>query len=292
MIKKCKRKPSVILNVGDKIGKISILEPYKYEKRYNRTFKVYKCQCKCGRIVYLDHTQLIRNQLPSCKKCRLTASKDLVGKKYNNLLVLRKCKEKQGTNILWECLCDCGNLTKVITGALTSGHTKSCGCINYNRGPKLTWAGQKFGRLTIIKSMGRKWLCKCDCGQETLVISQCIKDGRTKSCGCLKRELMSGKNSKFWKGGVTKEYRKIRKKNQCIQWAKNIKTRDKYICQKCLNTNKLCAHHIKDFKNNKKTRLDINNGITLCEDCHKKFHKKYGKTNTTNEQLQEFLNET
>jgi hypothetical protein len=51
--------------------------------------------------------------------------------------------------------------------------------------------GQKFGRLTPIKNMGTNknkkhiWLCLCDCGKETIVIGNNIKNGRTKSCGCL-----------------------------------------------------------------------------------------------------------
>ena len=50
--------------------------------------------------------------------------------------------------------------------------------------------GAKFGKLTIIeraennrhgKSM---WLCKCECGNETVAIGSRIQNGLTKSCGC------------------------------------------------------------------------------------------------------------
>lgn len=50
--------------------------------------------------------------------------------------------------------------------------------------------GLKFHKLTVIKPIGlnkhRKmvWLCKCDCGNETNVISAHLKNGNTKSCGC------------------------------------------------------------------------------------------------------------
>lgn len=46
--------------------------------------------------------------------------------------------------------------------------------------------GQKFGKLTVIKYVGRnkhgqpRWLCKCDCEQETIVLSYSFKSGHTK----------------------------------------------------------------------------------------------------------------
>ena len=53
--------------------------------------------------------------------------------------------------------------------------------------------GKTFGRLTVIsrgKSKGRNsyWNCICDCGRETLVRADTMKEGNTKSCGCFARE--------------------------------------------------------------------------------------------------------
>ena len=57
-------------------------------------------------------------------------------------------------------------------------------------------SGQKFGRLTVIsraKSNTRdaRWLCKCICGNEKIILGYNLKNGITKSCGCLQRELSS-----------------------------------------------------------------------------------------------------
>ena len=47
--------------------------------------------------------------------------------------------------------------------------------------------------------------------------------------------------------------------------------RDDYTCQECGKIgNKLNAHHIKEIVNYPELILKINNGVTLCEECHKK----------------------
>ena len=53
--------------------------------------------------------------------------------------------------------------------------------------------GQRFGRLTVLSrqgSIGQKvaWLCLCDCGNKRVIISEKLKTGRTKSCGCFQTE--------------------------------------------------------------------------------------------------------
>lgn len=54
--------------------------------------------------------------------------------------------------------------------------------------------GKKFRRLIVIKRVdndrqGRcRWLCKCDCGKETIVVGYNLRNNHTKSCGCLNIE--------------------------------------------------------------------------------------------------------
>lgn len=63
---------------------------------------------------------------------------------------------------------------------------------------KTNLIGQKFGRLMVIDSNGllsngktflTAWLCICDCGNTTTVRSHCLLSGKTKSCGCLSKEV-------------------------------------------------------------------------------------------------------
>jgi hypothetical protein len=55
--------------------------------------------------------------------------------------------------------------------------------------------GRKFERLTVISAAGRtkwgdsRWLCRCECGSEKIIIRANILAGRTRSCGCLHREI-------------------------------------------------------------------------------------------------------
>ena len=58
---------------------------------------------------------------------------------------------------------------------------------------KLDLTGQRFGNLTVLApadNIGTRtaWLCRCDCGRQAVVATRRLRDGRTKSCGCLKED--------------------------------------------------------------------------------------------------------
>lgn len=142
-------------------------------------------------------------------------------------------------------------------------------------------------------------------GVEYPLMSNDFLDKAKKTCiknfgveyGCIKPNIKShikGKNNPRWIENVEYE-RKERATNEYIYWRKEVFGRDVYACQKCNQKNgngktiKLCAHHILNWKDNEDFRYDINNGITLCEECHKLFHKIYGKKNTTQQQIEDFL---
>lgn len=61
----------------------------------------------------------------------MTKSVNLIGQKFGKLTVIDKCKENNKS--YWICKCDCGNIIKVDTYRLQSGHTKSCGCYRFQR---------------------------------------------------------------------------------------------------------------------------------------------------------------
>ena len=61
----------------------------------------------------------------------------------------------------------------------------------------------RYGRLSVIKHNGKDdrgkhlWLCKCDCGNEKVVVADNLSSGKSKSCGCLKKEFLSKSGNQF-----------------------------------------------------------------------------------------------
>lgn len=59
-------------------------------------------------------------------------TEDLTGQKFGKLTALRRIENRRTpsgkTLVMWECQCDCGNITKVPSQRLKAGGSKSCGC--------------------------------------------------------------------------------------------------------------------------------------------------------------------
>lgn len=85
----------------------------------------------------------------------------------------------------------------------------------------------------------------------------------------------TGRFSGNWKGGVTLAKQKERHSVQAVQWRKEVFTRDNFTCQICGKVGgNLNAHHIKKWADYPELRYEVNNGITLCERCHRNVHRK------------------
>ena len=163
------------------------------DQRKNRCY-VWECVCDCGNTVYLATNALNSGNSQSCG-CFQYNRIDLVGERFGKLVVLGMSDKRTGkrNKPLWECQCDCGNKTYVMSSSLRRGHTQSCGCINRTR-QFVDLTGRKVGRLTVLKLSDTKlgksiaWDCLCDCGKMTKVRMGCLKEGTTKSCGCWAKE--------------------------------------------------------------------------------------------------------
>jgi|GEM_PF-1678313 len=110
---------------------------------------------------------------------------DLTGRRFGRLVALRVVHE-EGRRC-WECHCDCGNTVIVPTAQLINGNNGSC-----TRCPREDLSGQTFARLTVLTPLlerrGRPWYrCRCQCGREVIVSSAKLKNGHTRSCGCLRK---------------------------------------------------------------------------------------------------------
>jgi len=88
-----------------------------------------------------------------------------------------------------------------------------------------------------------------------------------------------GKNHWNWKGGIGVHSRKFYKSDGYYAWRLKVYERDNFICQYCgYDKGKyLNAHHLISvntcLKNNWLDLIFVlENGITLCIECHKKIH--------------------
>lgn len=76
-------------------------------------------------------------------------------------------------------------------------------------------AGKRFGSLIVVKRFGSKqggaaWLCRCNCGQRTIIRGSSLRAGLTKSCGCQKNRdkvthgLSSSPTYSTWQAMLTR----------------------------------------------------------------------------------------
>jgi len=83
-----------------------------------------------------------------------------------------------------------------------------------------------------------------------------------------------GDSNHFWRGGVYQQHR--REKDRLMHslayknWRRAVFKRDGYCCTECATTHNLHAHHIKPYRDFVELALEIDNGQTLCLECHKK----------------------
>lgn len=114
---------------------------------------------------------------------------------------------------------------------------------------KVDLTGGRFGRLTVLGDVGKRdsrkhvlWHCLCDCGRITFVRGEHLKNGRTKSCGCLCAERSHGHNFKDLSGYENDNFKvlkKVESKNQRAMWLCE--------CKHCGNTIELHSNNINKY---------------------------------------------
>lgn len=90
--------------------------------------------------------------------------------------------------------------------------------------------------------------------------------------------LTAGSKNSNWKGGITPIHKLIRNSAIYKLWRESVFKRDNWTCKFCGKRGvELQADHIKTFAYFPKLRFDIDNGRTLCVDCHRKTDTYAGR---------------
>lgn len=214
--------------------------------------------------------------------------KDISDKIFGNWLVVAFAgTSKIGSK--WKCLClRCSNLEEVSRKNLVSPTPRFCKNVNctLNRSKIRDLSGLQFGRWSVLhyveRAEGQKsvlWLCECACGEKRAVKSTSLVAGESKSCGCLQKEIVSalrGAKSPHWNPKLPNSAREKRRNGKHAIWAAEVKLRDDYTCQICDKRGVyLESHHLNSYKYFPEQRYEVDNGICLCKECHRDFHKCY-----------------
>lgn len=227
----------------------------------------------------------------------------------------------------WDLKCDCETIYTVREDSLKNGHTKSCGCLNkeimkrLGKQTLINIVGIRYGR-GIVQSYNERvskekkkphWNLLCDCGKMYVASGEHIKNGDTKSCGCLHLENLLGCNNCNYKGEncVTSLKKRV---YRSLKYKKLRKARfelDNYTCQYSGETGiDINIHHIHPElaiweEENITTyeeamacdRLwDLSNVITIAEKYHLRskkqpeaFHNIYGLKGFTEKDFEEWM---
>ncbi len=76
-------------------------------------------------------------------------------------------------------------------------------------GIRIDLTGHVYGLLTVVSLTGKTrygcsvWLCRCECGNEKEVNSNCLRTGNTKSCGCYRADALKKGRDKLHKDSLT-----------------------------------------------------------------------------------------
>ena len=122
---------------GLTFGRLTVIERAENSKQGTARWR---CVCVCGKKKIIRSQSLVRGESQSCGCIK---RKDITGKTFGRLTAIRRAKNDNRNKTAWVCICTCGNRATIRAKDLTTGKTKSCGCLqsgksssNYN--PDLT----------------------------------------------------------------------------------------------------------------------------------------------------------
>lgn len=135
-----------------------------------------------------------------------------------------------------------------------------------------------------IRSVKQIVSCIGVCGHEITTTLQSLLKSKTKMCVSCAAHLRDGENNYNWKGGYKNKRAAFRASYESKSFVKAVLKRDGYSCVICGKRRDVEVHHKDGYSWCLDRRADVTNGVTLCFECHKKFHRIFG--NKFNTELQ------
>ena len=278
--------------------------------KYKTSTENLKWECSCGNIfetAWNTFKNMNKHYCNECgfKKCGLgkyiniEEVKSSLRHTNTNIEILFELKKNNHYYLRLKCKID-GYEWETSKSHILNGDS---GCPKCSHNAKLTLDEVKNNLYIINKNieiLSDKYInnltqLKCKClhdGNIFMLPWSDLKGGH----GCKKCYLRNntGINSSRYNLNLTQSEREKGRnylgEHTINKWRKSVFERDNYTCQ-CCGDNKgrnLEAHHIDGWNWFKEGRFDITNGVTLCDECHKKFHSIYLNGNNTEQQYNEF----
>jgi hypothetical protein len=196
------------IQVGDRFGKL-VAVGFSHKNKHKHPQWLFKCDCGTEKV--LGASQVKIGQTSSCGCKRFESRTIKVGEQVNHWTAIGRI-EKRGSTIYWKFRCSCGRECVRPVRNIVSGHSRSCGCVKKSRAVK---SGDVFTGWTAIRfvssqigGLNQRWLFRCQCGCERVLLAGSVKSGHSKSCGCLRKltreESRIGLMVKLIKSGAKK----------------------------------------------------------------------------------------
>lgn len=149
--------------------------------------------------------------------------------------------------------------------------------------------GCKLLDLVYVNKRARLFYT-CHCGFDHSMLLCNFKKGY--ACAECKRRAFKGKNNHNFNPNLSETDRLElgRYEDGYKAWRRKVFKKYGFSCDVCNSSESgtLNAHHLNSYDKHPALRIQIENGVCLCESCHVNFHKDHGFGNNTEQQYQEF----